>query len=205
MDRSRNVRARPAGDLYRDVARVVISRARLRRRVRELARQIALRYAGEELAVVGALCGAMIFLADLVRQLPLRVTLHMVGIRSYAGPATRPRGLDLYLPLDADLRGRHVLVVDDILDGGKTLRTMMEMAAAMRPASLRSCVLLRKGAEGELPMPRAGDSPTSPDFVGFQVGPEFVVGYGLDFDGRYRNLPEVCVLKRHARRGRTRR
>jgi hypoxanthine phosphoribosyltransferase len=235
MASSRHIQSRPANDPHRDVARVVISRERLRRRVRELAREIARRYAGEELAVVGALCGAMVFLADLVRQIPLPLTLHVVGLRSYAGGSTRPGELDLYLPLSADLRGKHVLIVDDILDGGQTLRAMTEMAAALGPASVRSCVLLsrkrprdlsqpesacprssrrrlrgrvpdghRDGTRGQAQRAPDGDARDTggaarPDFIGFEIGPEFVVGYGLDFGGRYRNLPEVCVLKRHAR------
>jgi len=237
MVQSRQGKSRPVSGLYRDVARVVIPRERLRRRIRELAREIARRYAGEELAVIGALCGAMVFLADLVRQIPLPLTLHVVGLRSYAGGSTRPGELDLYLPLSADLRGKPVLIVDDILDGGQTLRAMTEMAAALGPASVRSCVLLsrkrpqglsqpepsgspscrrqlggrdpdghRDGTRGQAQRAPGGDARvTRPDFVGFEIGPEFVVGYGLDFGGRYRNLPEVCVLKRHARRGRARR
>jgi hypothetical protein len=146
-------------------------------------------------------------------------------VRSYPGKATRSRGVEFYLPLEASLAGRHVLVVDDILDGGGTLEALLKQVAAAGPASVRSCVLLSKRAPAS-PRPGANQRPAtnersaasqrppagtrppaaggeaSPDFVGFHIGAEFVVGYGLDFDGLYRNLPDVVVLKRHAASGR---
>lgn len=217
-------RSRRQEALYGDVERVVVSRARLARRVRELARRIARLYAGEELTVVGAMYGSVVFLCDLIRLLPLPVRLCLVGVRSYPGQATRSRGVEFYLPLEASLTGRHVLVVDDILDGGGTLEALLKQVAAAGPASVRSCVLLSKreaatqrGATTQCPATNerspasrrlpagkrlsAAGGEASPDFVGFHLGAEFVVGYGLDFDGLYRNLPDVCVLKRHAASG----
>ena len=169
--------------------------------------------------MVAVLWGSVVFLSDLLRRLPLRLTVHGVGVRSYGGRSIRSKGARFYLPLEAPLAGRHVLVVDDILDSGQTLRVVLDKVAACRPASVRTCVLLRKPppqddrspqrlARGGLPraspsrVRRAGPSRIEPDFVGFDIGSEFVVGYGLDYDGRYRNLADLCVLKRHDRAAR---
>ncbi|HUT57465.1 MAG TPA: phosphoribosyltransferase family protein [Phycisphaerae bacterium] len=174
--------------LFGDIDRVVVSRRRIARRVAELGRQIARSCDGQELTIVAVLSGAMVFLSDLIRRLPLPVSIQTVFVRSYRGRSCRSGVARLHLPVNLCVRRKHVLVVDDILDSGRTLRAILAKVAAGRPASLRSCVLLRKAcanAPGRPPV----------QFVGFDIGDEFVVGYGLDFDDRYRNLPDVCVLK----------
>lgn len=179
-------------DAYPAVRRVLLPRRRIARRVRALSRQIARHYRGREITLVPVLTGSVIFLADLIRRLPLPVRLSPVGVRSYPGRSVESRGAALVQPPGDDLAGRHVLVVDDILDGGATLGLLLDTVGAMAPASLAACVLLKK---------RRDDRPVGvePDFVGFDIPNVFVVGYGLDFDGRYRNLPDVCVLNQHAR------
>jgi hypoxanthine phosphoribosyltransferase len=175
-------------EVYPDIARVLLSRDQISDRVGRLSRRIARRYEGGELTIVAVLTGSLVFLADLIRELSLPVRVSLVAIRSYPGDATRSQGPRLVLPVDGDLAARNVLLLDDILDGGETLALLARTVEAMSPASLASCVLLYK------------DRPDRPDrvrpeYVGFDIPDEFVVGYGLDFDDRYRNLPDICVLK----------
>ena len=176
-------------DAYPDLGPVVVARDRIARRVEELSLRIADRFAGREVTILAVLTGSLVFLADLIRHLPLCVRVSLVGVRSYPGRATRSQGVRITQPDLEDLAGRHVLVVDDILDGGGTLAALLHRAGRMSPASLASCVLLRK---------RRDDLPdrVPADYVGFDIPDEFVVGYGLDFDDRYRNLPDVRVLRR---------
>jgi len=171
-----------------EVSAVIVPRQEIRRRVKELAAEISAAVDGTELTIVGVLDGVVIFLADLVRQLPMPVHMLTVGVRSYRGRSTTPGPVEFLKRIQVDLRDRHVLVLDDILDSGRTLAAVLDELATHRPASCRSCVLLRKVRAGAAPAVEA-------DFVGFDVPDVFVVGYGLDFDGRYRNLPDVVTLR----------
>jgi hypoxanthine phosphoribosyltransferase len=174
-----------------EVAAVIVSRRRIQRRLDELAGEIAAAYAGCELTVVAVLDGALIFLADLVRRLEMDLRIITLSVRSYSGNGPRPGGpvISGVLPR---LEGRHVLVVDDVLDTGSTLSAVLEQVRLCNPASCRCCVLLRKHRRG-------GGPACAPkvDFAGFEIEDRFVVGYGLDFDGKYRNLSDIVVLKRH--------
>ena len=172
-----------------DIERVLISRRQIAARVGQLADQISGQYAQypEGFVIVPVLAGAMVFLADLIRHLPLRMRIGLVGFSSYPGPATEAGDLACVCPLDMDVERRHVLVVDDILDTGRTLRRVVSDLHRMKPASVRTCVLLRKPGKTE------GDF--EPDFVGFDIEDVFVVGYGLDYDDQYRNWPDLVVLK----------
>jgi len=138
--------------------------------------------------LVAVLTGAVVFLADLLRRLTLPVEVGAASARSYRGASTRPGRLRLALPSDCDLAGRDVVLVDDILDTGRTLGGLTRLARRRGAASVRTCVLLRK-ARPDLPHRMAAD------LVGFDVPDVFVVGYGLDFDGKYRSLPDVCTLR----------
>lgn len=185
----------PLDELQGDIARVIVPREQIAGSVARLAGQIAQCYRGRELTILPVLTGALVLVADLVRDLPLRMRLDIVSVSSYPDGATRSCGARFRLPPPANLRGRHILVVDDILDSGRTLALMLESLSAMAPASLRSCILLRK-ARPDLP------DRIEPNFVGFDVADEFVVGYGLDYNHYYRNLPDICVLTPEAlRRG----
>lgn len=147
----------------------------------------------EALALVPVLTGALVFTADLVRRIPLRLEIRPVTLSSYRDSATRPGELLVRSDIPSDLRGRHVLIVDDILDSGATLARLRDAIAAQAPASLRICVLLRKEKT------RLHD--VAADFVGFDIPDEFVVGYGLDYDGLERNRSEIIALNLAVRTG----
>lgn len=170
----------------KEIGSVLISTARLKSRVRELARQIELDYAGRDLAVVSLLNGTVLFLADLVRHLSLPLRLDFIGVSSY-GSGTESRQLVYTKELRLDVRGRDVLLVDDILDTGRTLSSVHAKLRRLGPKRIRSCVLLDK--------PARRVENIQADYVGFQVPDLFVVGYGLDFAERFRNLPFVAVLR----------
>ncbi len=173
-----------------DIARVLIGREDIARRVEQLAGEIAGVYqaTGESIVVVPVLAGALIFAADLIRRLPLRAQIGVLQATSYTGMEGSTPQI-LYGPGE-QVRDRHVLIVDDILDSGRTLQAVAAELEHYQPASLRSCVLLRKPGKA-LPAVKA-------DFVGFDVEDVFVVGYGLDFNGYYRNWPDIGILRRNS-------
>ena len=177
---------RPAPRWVDDIERVLISEDRIARRVKELATALERDYAGRDLMIVSLLSGTVMFLADLIRYLDLPLRLDFIGVSSY-GQGTLSGELVFTKELRLEVRGRDVLVVDDILDTGQTLRRVLERIRRLRPKRLRVCVLLEKKA-------RRREKVTA-HYVGFQIPDEFVVGYGMDFAERYRNLPFVGVLR----------
>ncbi len=170
------------------IGRVLVPRNRIAVRVGELADEIEDFYHGREVTLVMALTGALMLVADLVRQLTLPVRIEPVSVCSYPGRATRSQGPAFRLPPSHQLADRNVLIVDDIYDSGATMALLTRAAEDAGASSIRSCVLLNKDR------PDLPSRPTPPHFVGFHIPDEFVVGYGLDYDGLYRNLPEICVL-----------
>jgi len=171
-----------------DIEQMLISAPRIRSRVAEMAKVIAGDYQGKRLVVVALLNGTILFLADLIRHFEFPLSMDLIGVSSYRG-GTSSGELEYTKRLKLDLRDQHVLVVDDILDTGKTLCAVKSELAKQRPASLRTCVLLDK--------PEGRKTECEADYVGFVVPHLFVVGYGLDYDERYRNLPFVGVLRPH--------
>jgi hypoxanthine phosphoribosyltransferase len=170
-----------------ETSEVLISRESIDRRLDELAAEIVAAYPGGELTVVGVMEGSLFFLADLVRRLPMKLRMATVRVRSYRGRSTRPGQVEITRELREDLAGHDVLVVDDILDTGATLGSIVEQILSRSAASCRTCVLLQKP-------PRPGRE-LRPDFAGFDIPDVFVVGYGLDYDGRMRNLPDIVRLR----------
>ncbi len=173
-----------------DLERILISREQIARQVKELARQIARAYEGQEgegITIVTILSGAVIFLADLMRELPLKMKIGLIAVSSYRGATTTPGGARIERDLNVDVAGRHVLLVDDILDTGGTLRLVRARLAACGARSIRTCVLLRKPTKAPPDVPA--------EFVGFDIADDFVVGYGLDYNDYYRNLPDIGVLR----------
>jgi hypoxanthine phosphoribosyltransferase len=165
---------------------VLITEAQLRRRIAELARAITRDHVGADLLVVPVLTGTLVFMADLLRHLHLPLRLDFVGVSSYR-EGTESRELTFTKELRLEVAGRDVLLVDDILDTGNTLAELQSRLLKLKPRNLRTCVLLNK------PDRRERDVPV--DYIGFEIPNEFVVGYGLDYAERYRNLPVVGVLR----------
>ncbi len=171
-----------------DIVRILISDSRIKARVSELGREMADIYDSKSgLTIVAILNGALIFLADLMREIPLKMRISLMTVSSYPDASVESRGPKLIAGLGDEVRDRHVLLVDDILDTGNTLRFVQREILDRGPASLRTCVLLRKTAKAP--------SDVKADFVGFDIEDEFVVGYGLDYNNLYRNYPHIGVLR----------
>ncbi|MCS6880671.1 MAG: hypoxanthine phosphoribosyltransferase [Chloroflexaceae bacterium] len=175
--------------MHRDIARVLISTEELQTRIAELGARITADYAeAGDLLLVGVLKGCAMFMMDLARSIELPVAMDFIAIASY-GASTESSGVvRLLKDLDTDIAGRHVLIVEDIIDSGLTLAYLRGQLLRRNPASLRICTLLNK------PERRVADVPV--DYLGFDIPNEFVVGYGLDYAERYRNLPYIGILKR---------
>ena len=178
-----------ATDVGTDLKEVLIPADLLQARVAELAAEIDADYAGRDVLLVGVLRGAVMIMADLARAMRLPVEMDWMAVSSY-GSGTRSSGVVRILKdLDTDISGRHVLIVEDIVDSGLTLSWLVGNLRSRQPASLRLCVLLRKPAAALIDVDVA--------YVGFDIANEFVVGYGLDYAERYRNLPFIGTLAPH--------
>lgn len=164
----------------------LISEERLRARVAELGREITRDYAGRSLVAVAVLKGSFVFLADLVREVKLPLEVEFVGIRSYAGTSTSGV-VQITQDLSRPIAGEHVLLVEDIVDSGLTMAYLLDNLSTRRPASLQVCALLEKPSRARVKVPIA--------YKGFEIPDEFVVGYGLDVDGKFRNLPYLGVYE----------
>jgi len=179
--------------LHDDVERVLVPSAAIAERVRALAAAIGEDFADADgrLTVVPVMTGSLLFAADLVRALPQRrMRIQLATVSSYGGTATASRGSAIVGALPKHLEGHHVLIVDDILDSGGTLRLLRSEFEARGAARVRACVLLRKRLASALSTPC--------EYVGFDIDDHFVVGYGLDYDDLYRNLPYVGTLRKEA-------
>ena len=171
----------------RAAVKTLLSEDQLREGVNRLAAEISRCYEGRPLTIVGVLTGSLVVLADLIRRLELPLRVGLVQARSYRGAATRPGELAINADLLPDIRGRDVLLLDDIFDTGHTLRGLLAQLKTLGPTSVRIAVLLRKQGRQEVEL--------EPDFVAFDIPDEFVVGYGLDYNDLYRNLPYLAALE----------
>lgn len=165
---------------------VLISTERIQERVAELAEQISADCRPGPVTIVGVLTGSLIFLADLVRRLQLPVRIGLIQASSYRGAATQPGRLEINPELLPDLRNQHVILLDDILDTGQTLSHLVAHVRQLEAASVKVAVLLRKIGRQRWPL--------EPDYCGFEIPDRFVVGYGLDFNDQFRNLPYIAIL-----------
>ncbi len=176
-------------DVSDDLTEVLLTNEQIHNRTAELAREIDQDYAGKDLLLVGVLKGAVMVMADLARELSLPVTMDWMAVSSY-GSGTKSSGVVRILKdLDADLHGRNVLIVEDIIDSGLTLSWLIANLSSREPESLEICTMLRKPAAAKVDIPVK--------YVGFEIPNDFVVGYGLDYDEKYRNLRGVGILAPH--------
>ncbi len=175
-------------NMENDIAEILVKEEDIQAKVAELGRRISKDYEGHNLLLIGLLRGAIVFLSDLMRAITIPVRLDFIGIQSY-GASTESGAVRLVMDLETDIARRHVLIVEDIVDTGKTLSYLVQNLKARQPASLHVCALLDK--------PERRQVPIEVDYVGFAIPDKFVVGYGLDFAEGYRNLPFVGVLKEH--------
>lgn len=185
--------------LQRDFSSILIERDRVAQRVHEIGHQITndFRRAGvniddpqspdSRVVIIAVMTGAMVFVADLIREMPVKLHIELVAVSSYPGTSVESKGVKMKTALPSDLAGTHVLLIDDILDSGQTLHALQGLISQQKPASLRTCVLLRKPGKAKIDV--------KPEYVGFDIPDEFVVGYGLDYDGLYRNFPGIAVLR----------
>ena len=173
-------------ELERGVGEILIDEERLQARIRELGREITADYAGRELLLVGVLKGAVFFMADLMRAITVPCEIDFMAISSYGASTDSSGVVRILKDLDINIEGRHVLVVEDIVDSGLTLSYLMRNLESREPASLEICALLTKPSRREIDVPVR--------YIGFEIPNRFVIGYGLDFAERYRNLPYVGVL-----------
>ena len=188
MGRHLAINNKVAARWCKEVERVLITQQQLAQRVEALARDIERDFSGRDMVVVSLLNGTVIFLADLMRHLSLPLRLDFISASSY-GAGTVPGDLVISRELRLDVRGRNVLLVDDILDTGQTLRRVLPKIRALKPRRVKVCVLLDK--------PARRTEAVRADYIGFEIPDDFVVGYGMDFAERFRNLPFVGVLHPH--------
>ncbi len=169
------------------LGRVVVERELIQARVRELGRMIRNDYEGRDLVLIGVLKGAVVFLADLMREIDMKLTVDFMIVSSY-GAGTKTSGVvKIIKDTDESIEGRHVIVVEDLIDSGLTLSHLRELLNTRKPASLKICSIFEK------PERRIVD--VLIDYPGIPIPDEFVVGYGLDYAGKYRNLKDLCVLE----------
>jgi hypoxanthine phosphoribosyltransferase len=171
-----------------DVAEVLISNEQIRERVRELGARITEDYAGERILLVGVLRGAVVVMGDLMRCIDLPCEIDFMDISSYGSGTSSSGVVRILKDLEEDITDRHVVIVEDIIDTGLTLSYLLRSLMARKPASLEICALLTKPTRRRVEL--------DVKYLGFEVPDEFVVGYGLDYAGAYRNLPDICVLKK---------
>jgi hypoxanthine phosphoribosyltransferase len=167
--------------------RILIRRASIERRVRQIGRKIASDFRGERLHLIGVLKGASIFLADLIREIGMEVSLDFIAVASYGKTKESSGQVRMLKDLDQNIAGLNVILVEDILDTGLTASYLLRIMKQRRPKTLRMAALLDK--------PSRRLKPVKGDYIGFTIPNEFVVGYGLDYAERYRNLKDVCILQ----------
>ncbi len=173
--------------MHKDIKNVLISEAQIREKVTEFAKILTEEYAGKDPIFVGVLKGVVMFFADVVREISIPCQIDFMWISSYVG--TESSGMQVKKDISANIEGRHVVILEDIFDTGNSLDFTYKHLMSKKPASLKICTLLDK------PERRNPKVTLVPDYVGFTIPNEFVVGYGLDYQERYRNLPYVGVLK----------
>lgn len=173
--------------MHPDMEKIIITEVEIKKRVTELAQEISQDYADKRILVIGILKGATIFLADLVRHITIPTYFDFMAVSSYGASAKTSGAVRILKDLDRSIEDKHVIIVEDIVDTGLTLSYLLKTLHHRGPASIRVCTLLDK--------PERRTVPVKIDYNGFTIGNQFVAGYGLDYNERYRNLPYIAVLK----------
>lgn len=174
-------------NMNNDILTVLIDEARILTRVKELGNKISKDYEGKTPVIVNILRGGVVFMSDLIRHITIPLEIDFMSISSYGNSTESSGVVKIRKDLDTDVTGRHVIIVEDIVDSGLSLKYLLEYLKKHNPASVTTCVLLDK--------PKAHKTELNIEYVGFEVGNEFVVGYGLDFAEKYRNLPFIGILR----------
>jgi len=175
------------GDLMSGIDKILVSREEISKKVKELGERISKDYKGQDLLLVGVLKGAVVFMADLLREITIPVEVDMISVSSY-GSGTDSTGIvKIVKDLDVNIKDRHVLIVEDLIDTGLTLQHLKELLATREPLSVKVCTIFDK------PTRRIVDVPI--EYNGISIPNYFVIGYGLDYAGEYRNLPDLCTMK----------
>lgn len=169
------------------IKKVLIPESDIKQRVKELAAEISKNYAGETVTLICILSGASVFFADLVRELNLDVRFEFMSVSSYGAGTVSSGEVKILKDVNHPIAGKHVIIVEDIIDSGCTLSYLKRVLAQRNPASVKVCTILDKPSRRKVDF--------KGDYVGFEIPDEFVIGYGLDYDGKYRNLRDVCVLE----------
>ena len=173
--------------MEQDIEEILLDKETIEKRVQELGAQLTKDYAGKEVVMIGILKGAVVFYADLARAMDIYMKMDFMGISSY-GDAQKTSGIvRITKDIDSSITGKHVIIAEDIMDSGLTLSHLIRLLHERKPKSIRVCCLLDKPSRRECDL--------KPDYCGFTIPNKFVVGYGLDFQGQYRNLPYIGVLK----------
>lgn len=170
------------------IERVLITKEELANKAKELGARISRDYEGKDLMLVGVLKGGVVFLADLAREITIPTDMDFISVSSYGNSSKSSGVVRIIKDLDTDITGKDILIVEDIIDTGLTLKHLTELLHTRGPASIKICAALDK------PSRRQAD--ITIDYKGIEIPDEYVIGYGLDYAGKYRNIPEVCVLKR---------
>ena len=173
--------------MHKDVEQILYTEEELRQRVKELGCQITADYAGREPLLISVLRGSYIFMADLTRAINLPIAVDFMSVSSYGAGSVSSGQVEIKKDLSDSIEGRDLIIVEDILDSGNTLYYLMDVLRARKPATIRICTLMDK--------PERRTRPIKADYVGFTIPDAFIVGYGLDYAEKYRNLPYVGVLK----------
>lgn len=174
--------------IYKDIEKVLFTKEQLQKRVEELGKEITNDLQGEEVVVIGVLKGCVVFLSDLFRHLDMKCDLDFMVCSSYENATESSGNVKIIKDINVDVKNKVVLVVEDIIDSGRTMYNLREIFKVRQCKDFKICTLLDKKERRAVEI--------SADYIGFDIPNEFVVGYGLDYAGKYRNIPEVCVLKK---------
>lgn len=173
--------------IYNDIEKKLVTEEEIKARVIELGKQITEDYNGEEVVIIGVLKGCTVFMSDLIRQIDLPVNIDFMVASSYGADTKTSGNVKIIKDINIDVHNKNVMVVEDIIDTGLTMKNLKEIFEVRQCKSFKICTLLDKKARRTVDI--------TADYVGFDIPDEFVVGYGLDYAGLYRNIPEICILK----------